>query len=159
MPKQKNPRARRSLADRFHAKIQPAAADDLSPNGWADCLLWSGSQSPKGYGRINSGGRGRPLIASRVAYELAHGPIPGNLEVDHLCRRPSCVNVAHLELVTTAVNAQRSARSRLTWDAVDEIRALRAAGWTLQRLADRHGVTNQTIDAVVKGRVWREGTR
>jgi hypothetical protein len=42
-----------------------------------------------------------------VAYELFVGPIPEGLELDHLCRNPSCVNPAHLEAVTHRENVRR----------------------------------------------------
>ena len=45
--------------------------------------------------------------AHRFAYELLIGPIPDGLQIDHLCRVPLCVNVAHLEPVTNRVNTVR----------------------------------------------------
>jgi hypothetical protein len=58
-----------------------------------------------GYGKINVGGY--PRYAHRVVYEAIVGPIPDGLELDHLCRVPACVNPAHLEAVTHAVNIAR----------------------------------------------------
>jgi hypothetical protein len=46
--------------------------------------------------------------AHRVAYELAVGPIPPGLQVDHLCRVRDCVNPAHLDPVTKRENNLRS---------------------------------------------------
>ena len=49
--------------------------------------------------------------AHRVAYELAIGPIPPGLVIDHLlsrgCVLHHCVNPAHLEAVTPTVNNAR----------------------------------------------------
>ena len=41
------------------------------------------------------------------AWELANGPIPAGLQLDHLCRVGLCVNPAHLEPVTGRVNTLR----------------------------------------------------
>lgn len=87
---------RKPLADRFWPKV-----DKAGPGG---CWLWTASLNTNGYGQINSGGRGRPLLAHRVAYELVIGPIPDGLPLDHLCRVHSCVNPAHLEPVTNREN-------------------------------------------------------
>jgi len=58
-----------------------------------------------GYGTIYANGASR--LAHRVAYELVVGPIPDGLHIDHLCRRPICVNPAHLEAVTQRENTRR----------------------------------------------------
>ena len=50
--------------------------------------------------------------AHRLAWEIVIGPIPDGLVLDHLCRRPVCVNPSHLEPVTDAENLRRAAVSR-----------------------------------------------
>lgn len=71
-----------------------------------DCWLWQGALDRDGYGRVTVDGRGHP--AHRVMYEVAVGPIPAGLTLDHLCRVPRCVNPSHLEPVTNAENARRA---------------------------------------------------
>lgn len=71
------------------------------------CWEWAGSRNKKGYGRINVG-KGVVRFAHRVSFELARGPVPGGLELDHLCRNTPCCNPDHLEPVTRLVNARRS---------------------------------------------------
>lgn len=70
-----------------------------------DCLRWTGAIQSKGYGQFKVGEK--ILYVHRVAYELAHGPIPEGLEIDHLCRVRDCVNPDHLEAVTHAENLRR----------------------------------------------------
>lgn len=91
---------RRPLDERFAEKCGP-----VDKNG---CVPWLGSKYVGGYGQIGVGGKyGRKIRAHRYAYEQVHGPIPDGLVLDHLCRNPSCVNVAHLEAVTQAENILR----------------------------------------------------
>lgn len=72
------------------------------------CWPWPGSHDHRGYGRVSLG-RFRKVMAHRLAYELAVGPIPDGMELDHLCRNKRCVNPAHLEPVTHIENVRRSA--------------------------------------------------
>lgn len=71
----------------------------------AGCWLWTGAQHPAGYGHIKIAGKVE--AAHRVSYEMAHGPIPDGLVIDHLCRVPACVNPDHLEAVTLVENTMR----------------------------------------------------
>jgi hypothetical protein len=70
------------------------------------CWIWTGWVSPYGYGRLRFEGRNQ--LAHRVSYILTHGPIPDGLTIDHLCYVKTCVNPAHLEAVTAAVNYARA---------------------------------------------------
>lgn len=70
------------------------------------CWRWTGSAPNPGYGRFYVDGR--KVYAHRFAYEFLIGPIPDGTEIDHLCRNRRCVNPAHLEAVSHAVNIRRS---------------------------------------------------
>jgi hypothetical protein len=79
--------------------------DRLSiPEPMSGCLLWIGNTNPDGYGKVSVGGK--MLKAHRVAWERANGPIPTDLVIDHLCRVRSCINPAHLRVVTFAENVR-----------------------------------------------------
>lgn len=85
-----------TLAERLAAK------SERQPDG---CLLWTGSLKPNGYGKLVF--EGRNLYTHRAAYEVAYGPIPPDLTVDHLCKVRHCMEPTHMELVTLAENVRR----------------------------------------------------
>lgn len=82
-----------------------------------ECWLWTNNLD-RGYGRFGIGQK--TVWAHRYSYELLVGPIPAGLTLDHLCHNRdescsggptclhrSCVNPAHLEIVTRGVNTLR----------------------------------------------------
>ena len=71
------------------------------------CWLWTGSLNRNGYGRVRHPDTQRDVVAHRLVYEAARGPIPTGLQLDHLCRVRRCVNPAHLEPVTQRENLLR----------------------------------------------------
>jgi hypothetical protein len=82
--------------------------DRLAPTP-AGCIEWQGAISRTGYGIFSlvSGGKQVTVRVHRLVYELAKGPIPDGLVVDHLCRNPRCANIEHLEAVTVRENTVR----------------------------------------------------
>ena len=76
------------------------------PEPMSGCWLWIGSWNAYGYGII------RRQQAHRIAYEAVRGPIPAGLVIDHLCRTRSCVNPAHMEIVTRGENVRRGMNPR-----------------------------------------------
>ena len=83
------------VADRLWAMV------DKTPGG---CWNFTGCKM-KGYGQIRDGSKA--ALAHRVSYEIARGPVPDGLELDHLCRNRSCVRPDHLEAVDTKTNVLR----------------------------------------------------
>lgn len=68
------------------------------------CWEWTGTKW-KGYGRAYFNGGMK--AAHRVVYTILVAPVDPELDMDHLCRNPACVNPAHLEPVTHAENVRR----------------------------------------------------
>lgn len=72
------------------------------------CVLWLGHIMANGYGQIGRGSKGAgSILVHRAAYEIAKGPIPAGMTLDHLCRIRSCVNADHLEAVSHCENLMR----------------------------------------------------
>jgi len=85
------------LDSRFWSKVSRVQA--------SGCWVWLGAKS-KGYGSFYYS-REKTRLAHRLAYLALRGPIPEGKELDHLCRNSSCVNPAHLEVVTHHENCIR----------------------------------------------------
>lgn len=75
------------------------------------CWLWMGSTLPKGYAVLRVSRKIDPhrkhLYLHRLFYEVSKGAIPPGLEIDHLCRNPSCITPDHLEAVSRSTNLRR----------------------------------------------------
>lgn len=70
------------------------------------CWLWTGAISTSGYPTFNPES-GAKVYAHRWLYEETVGRIEPGLQLDHLCFVPTCVNPAHLEVVTPEENKRR----------------------------------------------------
>ena len=85
--------------------------------GPTECWPWTGAINKSGYGSYGVGATIR--TASRVAFELANGPIPPGpgyhgYVVMHSCDNRKCCNPAHLSLGTQGDNnSDRDAKRRL----------------------------------------------
>lgn len=92
---------------RFWAKVDrngpvPEAAPELGP-----CWLWTGATNGKnGYGifrgmveRHENGSR-KWALAHRYSFAVAGETVPDRMELDHRCRCRTCVNPAHLQVLS-----------------------------------------------------------
>lgn len=82
--------------ERFWGKVERLGQDD--------CWEWTSVKVTGGYGCFTL--NGKKNRAHRYAYELAKGPIPEGLIVDHICHNPGCVNPSHLRLATLSQNME-----------------------------------------------------
>lgn len=88
-----------------HMTLEEKFAASVDVRSDSECWLWTGPKTKGGYGTISSG----PFRSTAQRYAvLRRGlTIPEGHEVDHLCFNPSCVNPAHLEIVTADENKRR----------------------------------------------------
>lgn len=104
--KRKRHYSRSDPVDRFWAKVDKHGPLILNTRCW----MWTAGSDTKGYGHFYVPGRPAkyPMItAYRFGYELTHGQLAAGLDLDHLCRNPSCVRASHLEPVTHRENCLR----------------------------------------------------
>ena len=118
------------------------------------CLVWTGARGKTGYGRIR-GPDGRMMYTHKLAWEIARGPVPPGRFLDHKCRVRLCLDVEHLEVVTTAENNRRASGTKLSEDRAAQIRQMIAAGHHHRELATMFGVSRSTISMLATGRIWR----
>ncbi len=131
------------------------------------CWEWTGSLNNGGYGDFHLGGGGRHTLAHRLAWELAHGPIPDGVIVMHLCDNPCCVRPDHLKAGSMADNqrdmaqkgragqrGERSPKAKLSDEKVRRIRRMCVDGDTITSIARVFGVARSLVRGVRDGRRW-----
>lgn len=96
---------RKDIAARFWEKVNKNGPVPESAPHLGRCWLWAAALFPSGYGSFLA--YGHRIAAHRWAYQQENGPIPPEVECDHLCRVRSCVRLSHIELVTHHENLRR----------------------------------------------------
>src|SRR5499427_3105443 len=97
------------------SQIPSHIASKILPNAVTGCWEWIGARDSRGYGNVKVGGRVRK--AQRVVCERLGGPSGAEVECDHACRVPWCVNPDHIELVSHVENVRRGAAREAANDA------------------------------------------
>ena len=137
---------------RGHHRRKPVRYVETHGGYETPCWLWQLAKNYEGYG-LDSDSTGKTVLAHRRYYEQHNGPIPPDLQLDHLRRMPSCVNPDHLEPVTAAENVRRGSSTRLTADAVREIRSSTEKQMVLAR---RYGIDQSHVSRIKNNHTWRD---
>ncbi len=135
------------------------------------CTIWLGPKHRRGYGllfRRAESGHQRGYFAHRIAWILANGPVPDDLDVLHTCDRPICISPGHLFLGTNLDNiADKVAKGRqhkgetcsltkLTEVEVLEIRRLHATGKYIHKeIGERFNTTFTNVWMIVNRKSWK----
>jgi len=139
---------------RFWSKVDIRSDDE--------CWIWTGTFVSRGYGGFKADGKMHR--AHRYAYELANGPIEGDLCVCHSCDVPACVNPAHLWLGTNEENsADRHMKGRTISGeshyaarlTAADVRAIRVDGRPTSEIAAIYGVTASYVRSIKRRKKWR----
>lgn len=86
--------------------IEERLMEKCSPEPNTGCWLWIGAHQPSGYGQLWNGER--PEQAHRISYRIYFGKFSEKLEIDHICRQPSCINPNRLRVVSHKENMRAS---------------------------------------------------
>lgn len=160
-----------AIAEGWEGRLRAEPRLWLQTTWSPDCWVWQGPRLPKGYGRLNCGGR--YVLAHRLSYEIHYGPIPKGLLVCHSCDNPPCIRPDHLFLGTAKENSadmwakgrqrqgaiyrgSRSTNAKLTESQVATIRARYATGGVTQyEIAAEYGVSQATVKELLNFETWR----
>lgn len=135
------------------------------------CWVWQGGHggSIGQYGRVSVKHGVTLGYAHRISWELHVGPIPAGLSVLHKCDVPDCVNPEHLFLGTQEDNmkdmaakkrgnAPRGSAHRSAVLNESSVVLIRNSSQPASILAEKYGVSYQTIYAARRGTTWRHVT-
>ncbi len=120
------------------------------------CWVWTGLQSPQGYGRMRVAGFDTCAV-HRISYR-AHGfQLTDEFLLLHTCDHPPCCNPAHLTPGTSADNnydrAKKNRSHRILTDKqVFRVRELLSRGWPFERIRDDTGAA---LGSIAQIRDWR----
>lgn len=108
--------ARLTSRERFDSKV----------NHGESCWTWAAAKHPDGYGKFYLDGKVE--YAHRVAFAWAKGQIAADMVIDHACHYRSCVNPAHLRMVTGKQNQENRDGSAAT-----SVSGVRGVSWNAKR--------------------------
>jgi hypothetical protein len=116
---------RSTLEQRFWAKVDTAG-------GPTACWPWTAALYSTGYGAF--GITSEQIVgAHRMSYQLTHGKIDPDKEIDHVCINRICVNPSHLRQVTRKQNMEnRPGAQRNSTTGVRGVTRLADGSWRAQ---------------------------
>lgn len=142
-----------TLEQRFSEKIVIAESG---------CHEWTGCLAENGYGMLHLDGR--TAYAHRVAFEMAHGPIPSGGQIMHSCDNRRCVNPEHISLGSFRENMAdmvsksrqalgiKNAHAKLT---EEEVKLIRSLNGTNAAVAKRFKVSASLVSLIRNRRNWK----
>jgi hypothetical protein len=132
----------------------------------SNSVLLTGRISASGYVQYNIGRNGynARLYGHRIVWMASNGPIPRDLEIDHINRIRHDNRLINLRLVTMVENMQNCdllqgedhLSAKLTAEDVIEIRGRYSNGGCYANdLAREYNVNPSTIERIINGKTWK----
>mgnify|MGYP001614047423 CR=1 FL=1 len=136
------------------------------------CWLWQAGTNGDGYGQFWLDKHHPKVLAHRLSYEWANGPLASGMLACHSCDTPACVRPDHVFAGTyldNVVDMYRKGRSgdrnyaqgeritihKLTAESVRRLRARRLEGCSYPQLGREFGVTHRSAILAVKRITWK----
>lgn len=103
---------------------------------------------------------GKKVAAHHYAYKLIHGEYPRPAGV-RTCKDGMCINPYHVVAAfpryrRPASPGESNPAAKLTWEIVRGIRSYECHGQSQQKIADKYGVTQSTVSAILLHKIWKE---
>jgi len=138
-----------------------------------DCLMWTGALNSAGFPVASVAGKSAISVRRFVAKMNDRQVVRGIVVVTD-CNRTTCLNIEHLRCVTLSKKTELSwsrglinrsvasangskhgqKMSKLNWELVRQMRARRADGETVTKLAADYGVGISTVSAICLHQRW-----
>jgi hypothetical protein len=130
-----------------------------------ECIVWPYAKLPTGYGRVNGD------YAHRIVCTQVHGPSPSPThQAAHSCGNGhlGCITPNHLRWATpkenqadrrihgTIKSGTENPVAKLTEEDVIQIREMAKTGKYRRQIAEKYGVSRQSIDNVVNRKTYQE---
>ncbi len=126
-----------------------------------DCWEWTAGTTGGGYGQLKL--NGYMYKVHRISYTIANED-PGELNVNHTCDNPPCVNPDHLwagtqqEGMADMVIKRRQTKGETNGRHVlteKQVREILTSNETCTSLGKKYGVSRQNISAIKRGELWK----
>ncbi len=137
------------------------------------CWLWTGGTNTPGYGYFQwrEGKKRVSKFAHRFSFEDKVRALAPNEHVCHRCDNPICVNPSHFFIGTHKDNmrdmasknrvshGERHWNRKLSGEKAQHIKQLYEKGVTVKALAEKFGISRQSITDITHGRTWIRSTK
>ena len=134
----------KDVETRFWEKVDRGDPDE--------CWEWQAAAHEDGYGRFWHNNRAD--LSHRVVYELTHGEIPEDEQINHHCDNPPCVNPNHLYAGTQFENVRdifERTNPDAGWLTDQDVREIRERYISPKELAGEYGVSESYVRRILRG--------